>query len=186
MWHKGARRLRYRSARSHREGRPPPFKGLNGSPAKRKTEVSASSVSNPIVSLRAHVVSASLRSFTPGGLTAPVQRLERFPCKRKEVLSSTLKSASGISTRTAAILPRNGVAPWGRFCIFRGGERGRGKNERQRGGGCAKPLRGQAPVTPNSLILRSFHLATRYKSEIFVERDPREMANLPESQIFKT
>nr|DAU97233.1 MAG TPA: hypothetical protein [Caudoviricetes sp.] len=52
-------------------------------------------------------------------------------------------------------------------------------------GGCAKPLRGQAPVTPNSLILRSFHLATRYKSEIFVERGPREMVNLPESQIFK-
>ena len=78
------------------------------------------------------------------------------------------------------------VAPWGRFCIFREGERGRGKNERQRGGGCAKPLRGQAPVTPNFLILRSFHLATRYKSEIFVERDPREMANLPESQIFMT
>ena len=41
------------------------------------------------------------------------------------------------------------------------------------------------PVTPNSLILRSFHLATRYKSEIFVERGPREMVNLPESQIFK-
>lgn len=76
------------------------------------------------------------------------------------------------------------VAPWGRFCIFREGERGRGKNERQRGGGCAKPLRGQAPVTPNSLILRSFHLATRYKFKDFVERDPREMANLSESQIF--
>mgnify|MGYP006976546076 CR=1 FL=1 len=89
-------------------------------------------------------------------------------------------------TFAAAILPRIGVAPWGRFCIFREGERGRGKNERQRGGGCAKPLRGQAPVTPNSLILRSFHLATRYKSEIFVERGPREMTNLPVSQIFKT
>jgi len=92
----------------------------------------------------------------------------------------------GNLTFTAAILPRIGVAPWGRFCIFREGERGRGKNERQRGGGCAKPLRGQAPVTPNSLILRSFHLATRYKSEKFVERGPREMTNLPESQIFKT
>ena len=40
--------------------------------------------SNPVVSLRAHVVSASLRSFTPGGLTAPVQRLERFPCKKED------------------------------------------------------------------------------------------------------
>lgn len=68
--------------------------------------------------------------------------------------------------------------------IARGSE-GQGQNERQRGGGCAKPLRGQAPVTPNSLILRSFHLATHYKTEDFVGRDPREMANLPESQIFK-
>ena len=74
----------------------------------------------------------------------------------------------------------------GAFCIFREGERGQDENKRQRGGGCAKPLRGQAPVTPNSLILRSFHLATRYKSQDFVGRDPREMANLPESQIFKT
>ena len=65
-------------------------------------------------------------------------------------------------------------------------KKGRSENKRQRGGGCAKPLRGQAPVTPNSLILRSFHLATRYKSQDFVERDPREMANLPVSQIFKT
>lgn len=82
------------------------------------------------------------------------------------------------------------TAQWGRsvgaFLHIPRGREGRGKNERQRGGGCAKPLRGQAPVTPNSLILRSFHLATRYKSEIFVERDPREMANLPVSQIFKT
>lgn len=74
----------------------------------------------------------------------------------------------------------------GAFCIFREGEREQGENKRQRGGGCAKPLRGQAPVTPNSLILRSFHLATRYKSQDFVERDPREMANLPVSQIFMT
>ena len=65
-------------------------------------------------------------------------------------------------------------------------KKGRSENEREGGGGCAKPLRGQAPVTPNSLILRSFHLATRYKSQDFVERDPREMANLPVSQIFKS
>ena len=74
----------------------------------------------------------------------------------------------------------------GAFCIFREGERGQDENKRQRGGGCAKPLRGQAPVTPNSLILRTFHLATRYKSQDFVGRDPREMLNLPVSQIFKT
>ena len=74
----------------------------------------------------------------------------------------------------------------GAFCIFREEERGQDENKRQRGGGCAKPLRGQAPVTPNSLILRSFHLATRYKSQDFVGRDTREMANLPVSQIFKS
>lgn len=121
-----------------------------------------------------------------GRADRPRPKAWTVPLRKKEVLSSALKSASGISTRSAAILPRNGVAPWGRFCIFREGERGRGKNEHQRGGGCAKPLRGQAPVTPNSLILRSFHLATRYKSQDFVERDPREIVNLPESQIFKT
>ena len=104
----------------------------------------------------------------------------------RAVLSQRSISTLRNLTFTAAILPRIGGVPWGRFCIFREDERGRGKNERQRGGGCAKPLRGQAPVTPNSLILRSFHLATRYKFKDFVERGPREMANLPESQIFKT
>lgn len=74
----------------------------------------------------------------------------------------------------------------GAFLHIPRGREGTRKNELQRGGGCAKPLRGQAPVTPNSLILRSFHLATRYKFKDFVERGPREMANLPESQIFKT
>ena len=54
----------------------------------------------------------------------------------------------GNLTFTAAILPRNGSLRGGCFCIFREGERGRGKNEHQRGGGCAKPLRGQAPVPP--------------------------------------
>lgn len=63
---------------------------------------------------------------------------------------------------------------------------GQGKNERQRGGGGAKPLRGQAPVTPKRLLRSRFASATRYKSQDFVERDPREMANLPESQIFIT
>ena len=41
------------------------------------------------------------------------------------------------------------------------------------------------PSTPNSLILRSLHLATHYKTEYFADRDPCEMSNLPESQIFK-
>lgn len=37
----------------------------------------------------------------------------------------------GNLTFTAAILPRNGVASWGRFCIFREGERGQDENKRQ-------------------------------------------------------
>lgn len=77
-----------------------------------------------------------------------------------------------------AHLPHNGSA-------YSALQSGMSEKEREGGGGCAKPLRGQAPVTPNSLILRSLHLATRYKSGEFVERDPREMPNLPESQVFK-
>ena len=61
------------------------------------------------------------------------------------------------------------VAPWGCFCIFREGERGQDENKRQRGGGCAKPLRGQAPVTPKRLLHSRFASATHYKTEIFVD-----------------
>lgn len=91
----------------------------------------------------------------------------------------------GNLTFTAAILPRNGVAPWGRVCIFREGERGRGKNERQRGGGCAKPLRGQAPVTPKRLLHSRFASATHYKTEIFVDGTRADAVDLPDMQIFK-
>lgn len=51
-------------------------------------------------------------------------------------------------------------------------------------GGVCSHDGGCAPEPPNSLILRSLHLATRYKSGDFVERDPCEMPNLPDSQIF--
>ena len=95
------------------------------------------------------------------------------------------KSASGTSTHTAAILPRIGVAPWGRFCIFREGERGRGKNEHQRGGGCAMPQRGQAPVTPKRLLHSRFASATHYKTEIFVDGTRADAIDLPDMQIFK-
>ena len=64
-------------------------------------------------------------------------------------------------------------------------KKGRSENEVQRGGGCAMPLRGQAPVTPNSLFLRSFHLATRYKTEIFVDGTRADAVDLPDMQIFK-
>lgn len=46
---------------------------------------------------------------------------------------------------------------------------GEGKSEVQRGGGCAMPLRGQAPVTPNSLSFRLNPTSSRYKIKIFVE-----------------
>lgn len=72
----------------------------------------------------------------------------------------------------------------GAFCIFREGERGRGQNERQRGGGCAKPLRGQAPVTPKRLLHSRFASATRYKLEDFVAGTLADAPNLPVSQIF--
>lgn len=85
----------------------------------------------------------------------------------------------------AAILPRNGALEVEEALHIPLSRSGESEREREGGGGCLKPLRGQAPVTPNSLILRSLHLATRYKSGEFVERDPCEMPNLPESQIFK-
>ena len=81
------------------------------------------------------------------------------------------------------------TAQWGRsvarVCIFREGERGREKNERQRGGGCAKPLRGQAPVTPKRLLHSRFASATHYKTEIFVDGTRADAVDLPDMQIFK-
>ena len=97
------------------------------------------------------------------------------------MLSYAENPVNGIFSHTAAILPRNGSA---RLHIPRG-QRGRGQNPTQRGGGCAMPLRGQAPVTPNSLILRSFHLAPRYKTEIFVDGTRADAVDLPDMQIFK-
>lgn len=47
------------------------------------------------------------------------------------------------------------------------------------------PLRWQAPVTPNSLILRSLAISTHYKTEDFVEWDPEIAVDLPKSQIVK-
>ena len=81
------------------------------------------------------------------------------------------------------------TAQWGRsvggFCIFRGGARGERKNDVQRGGGCAKPLRGQAPVTPKRLLHSRFASATHYKTEIFVDGTRADAIDLPDMQIFK-
>lgn len=71
-----------------------------------------------------------------------------------------------------------------RLCIFREGERGESKNERQRGGGCAKPLRGQAPVTLKRLLHSRFASATHYKTEIFVDGTRADAIDLPDCQIF--
>ena len=74
----------------------------------------------------------------------------------------------------------------GAFCIFREGERGQDENKRQRGGGCAKPLRGQAPVTPKQLLRSRLASATRYKTEFFVDGTRADAVDLPDMQIFKT
>lgn len=51
-------------------------------------------------------------------------------------------------------------------------------------GGCAKPLRGQAPVTPKRLLHSRFASATHYKLEHFVAGTRADATNLPVSQIF--
>lgn len=69
---------------------------------------------------------------------------------------------------------------------YSGGEKkGRSENEVQRGGGCAKPLRGQAPVTPKRLLHSRFASATHYKTEIFVDGTRADAIDLPDMQIFK-
>lgn len=64
-----------------------------------------------------------------------------------------------------ARLARVGAVGGGWLCIFRTKRRGSEGKRYEGGGGCAKPLRGQAPVTPNSLILRSLAISTHYKLE---------------------
>ena len=81
------------------------------------------------------------------------------------------------------------TAQWGRSvgaCLHipRGQEEAR-ENERQRGGGCAKPLRGEAPVTPKRLLHSRFASATHYKTEIFVDGTRADAVDLPDMQIFK-
>ena len=65
-------------------------------------------------------------------------------------------------------------------------EEDEGKNKRQRGGGCTKPLRGQAPVTLKRLLHSRFASATHYKSRRFVGRPLAYASNLPDSQIFNS
>ena len=81
------------------------------------------------------------------------------------------------------------TAQWGRSVgaflhIPRRQEEAR-ENERQRGGGCAKPLRGAAPRTPKRLLHNRFSSSTHYKTEIFVDGTRDDAVNLPESQILK-
>lgn len=64
-------------------------------------------------------------------------------------------------------------------------KKGRSENEREGGGGCAKPLRGQAPVTPKRLLHSRFASATHYKTEIFVDGTRADAIDLPDMQIFK-
>ncbi len=65
------------------------------------------------------------------------------------------------------------------------GERGgEGKTSVSAVGGCAKPLRGQAPETPKRLLHSRFASATHYKLENFVAGTLADAPNLPVSQIF--
>lgn len=64
-------------------------------------------------------------------------------------------------------------------------KKGRSENEREGGGGCAKPLRGQAPVTPKRLLHSRFASATHYKTKIFVDGTRADAIDLPDMQIFK-
>ena len=61
----------------------------------------------------------------------------------------------------------------------------KGRSEIERGGGCAKPLRGQAPVTPKRLLHSRFASATHYKTEIFVDGTRADAIDLPDMQIIK-
>lgn len=97
------------------------------------------------------------------------------------MLSYAENPVNGIFSHTAAILPRNGSA---RLHIPRG-QRGRGQNPTQRGGGCAMPLRGQAPVTPKRLLHSRFASATHCKTGIFVDGTRADAIDLPDMQIFK-
>lgn len=47
------------------------------------------------------------------------------------------------------------------------------------------PLRGQAPVTPNSLILHSLAISTHYKLEKVCSVTPEIAVELPKCQLFK-
>lgn len=64
-------------------------------------------------------------------------------------------------------------------------KKGRSENEVQRGGGCAMPLRGQAPVTPKRLLHSRFASATHCKTGIFVDGTRADAIDLPDMQIFK-
>ncbi len=64
------------------------------------------------------------------------------------------------------------TAQWGRLCIFRGGERGRGQNERQRGGGVCKAPTGASPRNPQTSAAQPFCIGNPLQTGKFCSRDP--------------
>lgn len=126
-----------------------------------------------------HLRSAPHRHHRPSPHSTP--RLDKCICVKGERSCRMRSNPRAEFPRTRQRFYR---AMGGRLCIFRGGERGRGQNERQRGGGCAKPLRGQAPETPKRLLHSRFASATHYKLENFVAGTLADAPNLPVSQIF--
>ena len=81
--------------------------------------------------------------------TSPHQspRLDKSAPRKSERCRKGQFPRCGNLTFTAAILPRNRVAPWGCFCIFREGERGQDENKRARWGVC-KATTGASPRNP--------------------------------------
>ena len=106
---------------------------------------------------RNHLHCAQLRHHRTSPHSTPINR--ESGCFR--VLSkSTLRILTHASHLTARCPPSVGAA----LHIPHGAERSERERAAGRWGG-AKPLRGQAPVTPNSLILHSLAISTHYKPE---------------------
>lgn len=89
------------------------------------------------------------------------------------------------STPTAAILPRNGLAWGARLHIARGkGGRARKRNS-ARGGMCDAPTGASPRKPPTRSFFTRYAFSTHYKTEDFVEWDPKIAVDLPNRQIFK-
>lgn len=117
-------------------------------------------------SLRSFDPAPPCRAASPSPHIAVIPPLSLInPRRGRAVACECIKIHPADFVTHASHLPPDALNPWGRLCIFRSERKGRAEKKRQGGGGCAMPLRGQAPVTPNSLILHSLAISTHYKLE---------------------